>query len=293
MPWLQLTVTVEERQTAVVEALFETLGALSVTYEDAANQPLLEPAPGETRLWRLSRMTALFEEGPEAELLAAASSGLPPALAATLQCSTLADQVWERVWLTDFHPLCCGERLWVCPGGQRPEQADAVVLDLDPGLAFGTGTHPTTALCLTWLDHTDVRGWQVLDYGCGSGILAIAAARLGAAGVTAVDHDPQALEATHNNAVKNGVQNVTQILPADLCPCEEYDCVLANILATTLVKLAPSLTRRVRPGGHLVLSGILEEQEEYLMQAYRDQFDLAPPRREREWILLHGVRRSP
>jgi len=293
MPWLQLTITADPGQTPVVESLFEALGALSVTYGDGADQPLLEPAPGETRLWQVSRITALFEASADADrLCAAVRDELPPALAATLERQTLADQVWERVWLADFHPLRFGKRLWVCPAGQRPDTMDAVVLDLDPGLAFGTGTHPTTALCLTWLDQADLCGQRVLDYGCGSGILAIAAARLGAAAVTAVDHDPQALEATHANATKNGVLDLMRILPSERCPQEAYDCVLANILADVLVALAPQLIPRVRPGGHLVLSGILQGQAEQVAEAYRGQFELEPPRQEQEWVLLHGVRRG-
>jgi ribosomal protein L11 methyltransferase len=292
MPWLQLTVTAARDQADKVEGLFKSLGALSVSYGDAADQLLLEPSPWETRLWQLSRVSALFAGDADADLLCAAvRSGLPPALADTLGRQTLADQVWERVWLADFRPMRFGRRLWVCPAGQRPEQRDAVVVDLDPGLAFGTGTHPTTALCLTWLDGAVLTGRRVLDYGCGSGILAIAAARLGAADVTAVDHDPQALEATRDNATKNGVAARLEVLAPEQCPRLQYDCVLANILAGTLVELATLLGSRVRPGGQLVLSGILRDQAGQVAAAYGDRFDLTPARHQEEWVLLHGVRR--
>jgi len=261
MPWLQLTLNTDRQQAPFVEALFEELGALSVTYGDAGDQPLLEPGPGETPLWSQTRVTALFDgETDPALLRAALSNALSKSAFQSLQQETLEDQVWERAWLDDFHPMRFGERLWVCPNGQRPSQEDAVVLDLDPGLAFGTGTHPTTALCLRWLDRAALNGKRVLDYGCGSGILAIAAAVLGAESVTAVDHDPQALEATRDNAVKNGVLERIRALPPEQTPETGFDIVLANILAGTLIDLAPQLQPRVNPGGQLLLSGILEGQ---------------------------------
>ena len=265
MPWLQLSLTTDRQQAPAIEALFEGLGALSVTCDDAGDQPLLEPAPGEAPLWSRTRVTALFEAGRDADLLRAAlANALPEAALRSLEQETLEDRPWERAWLDDFQPMRFGERLWVCPAGQRPPAVDAVVLDLDPGLAFGTGTHPTTSLCLQWLDRAELNGKRVLDFGCGSGILAIAAALLGAESVTAVDHDPQALEATRDNAAKNGVLERIDILPPDQAPNTEFDIVLANILAGTLVELAPQLQPRVTPGGQLLLSGILLEQAQAL-----------------------------
>ena len=292
MPWLQLSLTTDRQQAPAVEALFEGLGALSVTCGDAGDQPLLEPAPGEMRLWSQTRVTALFEAGEDLDLLRAAlANALPENTLENLRQETLEDQVWERTWLDDFHPMRFGDRLWVCPAGQRPPQEDAVVLDLDPGLAFGTGTHPTTSLCLQWLDRAELNGKRVLDFGCGSGILAIAAALLGAESVTAVDHDPQALEATRDNAAKNGVLERIDILPPDQAPNTDFDIVLANILAGTLVELAPQLQPRVIPGGQLLLSGILLEQAQEVAAVYRERFVLDPPLLQDEWVLLHGHRR--
>ncbi len=293
MPWLQLTLTVDKAQAPAVEALFDVLGALSVTYSDAGEQRLLEPAPGEERLWNQCRITALFDAQRDPNpLRAALRNALPKITCQTLELQTLEDRAWERAWLDDFHPMRFGDRLWVCPAGQRPRQADAVVLDLDPGLAFGTGTHPTTALCLRWLDGAKLHGKWMLDYGCGSGILAIAAALLGAESVVAVDYDPQAIEATRGNAARNRVQErITPLLP-EQTPNQGFDIVLANILAGTLVELAPELQPRVAPGGHLILSGILTEQAEQVAAAYRERFDLDPPLLQDEWALLHGRRRE-
>jgi ribosomal protein L11 methyltransferase len=222
--WLQISLTVDASQVAAVEGLFTTLGALSVTDADAADQPLLEPGPGETPLWNRTRITALFEEDqPSAPIEAALQARLSPATLATLEQERLEDQVWERVWLQDFHPMRFGRRLWVCPAGQRPEQADALVVDLDPGLAFGTGTHPTTALCLRWLDEAVLTDRLVVDFGCGSGILAIAAALLGAREVLAVDHDPQALKATRDNAEKNQVLERIRILAPEEVPARSEE----------------------------------------------------------------------
>ncbi len=181
-----------------------------------------------------------------------------------------------------------GERLWVCPPGQYPEQPDAVIVDLDPGLAFGTGTHPTTALCLRWLDRHPPRQARVVDFGCGSGILAIAALRLGAAEVVALDHDPQALEATASNAAKNGVEERLTILPVGCSAEGRYELVMANILAGTLIDLAPQIAALVAPGGRLILSGILREQAEQVAAAYRDCFEVLPPEVQEEWVLLEA-----
>lgn len=291
MPWLQISFTAAKDQAADIETALEDLGALSVTFADAQDQPLLEPVPGETRLWDATRVTGLFDADIDPDLLQAAlTRRLPPATLATLEQERLADRQWERTWLEDFHPTRFGERLWVCPDGQRPEQADALIMDLDPGLAFGTGTHPTTALCLRWLDAHPPGGQSVLDYGCGSGILAIAALLLGCAAVDAVDYDPQALQATRDNAQKNAVAADIHPLLPDQSPAKIYDLVLANILAGTLIELAPTLTERVRPGGSLLLSGILQEQAESVMAAYRPSFDFLPPQAEQDWVLLQGTR---
>ncbi len=291
MSWLQLTLTVDHTQAPATELLLESLGALSVTYGDAANQPLLETEPGETPLWSRNRITALFDGKINlGELQQSIQQALPVAVADTLEQRRLEDQAWERAWMEDFHPMCFGHRLWICPAGRRPHATDAVLVDLDPGLAFGTGTHPSTALCLRWLDGMQLHGLRVLDYGCGSGILALASARLGAKMVSAVDHDPQALEATCANEAKNRVSDNIRVFSPGQLPDGEFDILLANILAGTLVDLAPQLLQRVRPGGHLILSGILQDQTERVCAAYSTQFRIDTPVREQDWIMLHGIR---
>jgi ribosomal protein L11 methyltransferase len=302
MPWLQLTLIIDRDREAAAEAALEHAGALAVTLDDAADDPLaapvLEPAPEATPLWRRVRLTGLFDDDDhgraQAEAAAAELAGQslePPRI------TRLDDRPWERVWLEGIVPQRFGRRLWVCPLNQRVDDPGAVVVDLDPGLAFGTGHHPTTALCLRWLDGTDLAGTQVLDYGCGSGLLAIAALKLGAAAAVAVDHDPQALEATADNAAANGVADGLAVLtPEQFSAATDrpgtFDIVIANILAGPLIELAPMLTAQVRAGGHIALSGILEHQVEQVGSAYSDAVTLAPPELLEDWALLHGRRRN-
>jgi ribosomal protein L11 methyltransferase len=211
---------------------------------------------------------------------------------------TLADRAWEREWLKDFKPMRFGQRLWICPGGQQPDAEQLrtkpapVLIELDPGLAFGTGTHPTTALCLEWLDSAEVAGARVIDFGCGSGILAIAAAKLGAAEILAIDIDPQALLATHDNAERNGVAQLIQarLVENDAHPAPA-DILLANILAGPLASLASEFSARVRSGGRLVMSGILRNQAEAVATTYAPWFDIAPVVVRDDWVRLDGVRR--
>jgi len=269
-------------------------GAMAVTLGDAGDEPQLEPPPGATPLWTQVRLTALFPDDPEAhprlwELSRslAARSGTEP------HFERMEDQVWERVWMDDLAPLRFGERLWIAPRGQSVSAPGSVVVELDPGLAFGTGHHPTTALCLRWLDGSDVEGKRVLDYGCGSGILAIAALRLGAARAVAVDHDPQALEATRANAEQNAVADrLLACLPADAMSDEPSDLLIANILAGPLVELAPRLAELTRPGGSIALSGILRDQTAQIQDAYEPWLELSEPQTEDDWVLLSGRRRT-
>ncbi|HYN76825.1 MAG TPA: 50S ribosomal protein L11 methyltransferase [Lamprocystis sp. (in: g-proteobacteria)] len=294
MPWLQIAFTVDEARAPLLEAALENAGALAVTLGDAGDDPQLEPPPGAMPLWAAVRLIALFEDGPGAptkvQAIAAALAGHS---LTTPTIEAIADRAWERVWLDEFRPARFGRRLWVCPQGQPAGAADAVVVDLDPGLAFGTGHHPTTALCLEWLDGNDLVGQSLLDFGCGSGILAIAALKLGATRVIAVDHDPQALEATRANAAANGVATrLTVCLPAELAAVQlPVDLVIANILAGPLVELAPVLLTALRPGGQLALSGVLAEQVQAVGLAYRHQVDLAPVRVREDWALICGTRR--
>lgn len=203
MPWIQLHLTVEKRQAPLIERLLEKLGALSVTLGDAADEPLLEPAPGESPLWQKTRISGLFAEETDPDRLRnRIYEAVDHRIGQSLEWERLEDKQWERVWLENFKPMKFGRRLWICPDGQRPQDGNGIYIDLDPGLAFGTGTHPTTALCLGWLDTQQLMGARIVDYGCGSGILSIAALKLGAREVIAIDHDPQALDATRANGEK-------------------------------------------------------------------------------------------
>ncbi len=287
MPWLQAHLLGDPDSAPLLELRLEQLGALSVTIRDAGDEPILEPAPGDTRLWKRTRVTGLFpgETDPEALRLALDRAG------ARVELEWLADQNWERAWLDRFAPMRFGERLWIRPSGFRVDAPDAVIIDLDPGLAFGTGTHPTTALCLRWLDAHPPAARDVIDFGCGSGILAIAAARLGARRVHAIDHDPQALLASADNARRNGCRDTIAIHAATAPEPPVADLVMANILASTLLELRASLTRLVKRGGDLLLSGILAEQAEEVSMAYAADFDFPTSERQGDWVLLHATRR--
>jgi ribosomal protein L11 methyltransferase len=291
MSWLQLTLTTDRERAALIEAALEGAGALAVTLGDAGDEPQLEPAPGATPLWSQVLVTALFEDDAESRTRAHALTGsLAAQLVAPPRFERLENRPWERAWMDDFVPSRFGKRLWVCPRGQAPEAEDAVVVELDPGLAFGTGRHPTTALCLRWLDAGNLTGATLVDYGCGSGILAIAALKLGVSRAIAVDHDPQALDATLVNAEENGVADRLQVCsPSEVSGCVA-DMLVANILAGPLVDLAPILTAMVAPGGRLALSGLLLDQIETVSKAYLPRFSLGRPKVRDEWVLLSGRR---
>jgi len=292
VPWVQAHIRVPRSRTGLAEALLEALGALSVTLEDAADQPLLEPGPGQTPVWDATVVTGLFDADVDPDALSRALREGMGETAGRIGVDRLDDQPWERAWLDHFQPMRFGHRLWICPHGQSPpaDAADPVVLHLDPGLAFGTGTHPTTALCLEWLDRIDLRGKTVVDFGCGSGILGIAALLLGAARVWAIDHDPQAVAATRDNARANGVDQPLEAGLSDAPAPQPADVVLANILAGTLIDLSPLLVDRVAPGGALVLSGILRNQADAVMKAFHPRIDWHPPRVLNDWVLLWGTK---
>lgn len=292
MPWLQLKLASTPDAAQHLGDMLSDAGALAVTLQDAADQPLYEPPPGATPLWSQTWVTGLFDA--EADLQAVLADlrntlgehDLPHVI------SPLEDKDWEREWMDNYHPMRFGTRLWICPSWHQPPDVDAVTVMLDPGLAFGTGTHPTTALCLEWLDAHDVVGKHVIDYGCGSGILAVAAAKLGAQQVWAVDYDPQALHATTLNAEKNTVSTLIHtVLPNDL-PRQPTDIMLANILAGPLIELAPLFAELVRPSGAIVLSGILNTQADAVLQRYQTWFDMAPATERDEWMRLSGVRKA-
>ncbi|MFZ0469696.1 MAG: 50S ribosomal protein L11 methyltransferase [Thiogranum sp.] len=292
MTWQQLAVDAGDVDPDELSAFFETHGALSVTLVDAADQPLFEPDPGTTPLWSATRVTGLFADDVDlASLKQALAARFGAALAARTVAEAVADQDWERAWLDRFQPMRFGEHLWICPAGQRPPvEPGQVLIDLDPGLAFGTGTHPTTSLCLAWLDGHPPLDRQVLDFGCGSGILAIAALKLGAASVWAVDIDEQALWSSRENAARNQVAGKLLTGLPDALPAQRFDLLLANILANPLIELAPRLAGLLDPGGQLVLSGILSEQAAGVQQAYEPWFRFSPGAEQDGWVRLQAVR---
>lgn len=302
MPQQAITLELDELDAEHVEQVCFAAGAVSVVLTDCRDDAILEPAPGEVRLWPATRLQALFTEPLTATDVAtlALHIGCAPS---RLQLSEVADRVWEREWLRDFQPMRFGERLWICPSHAAVDDANAVVIKLDPGLAFGTGTHPTTRLCLEYLDARSARDARsasdaravrdtslVIDYGCGSGVLAIAALRLGAQRAIAYDIDPQALTATLDNALANEVaQQLTLAHEAPQAPLAA-ELLLANILSGPLCELAPRLAALLKPGGELVLAGLLEEQAEEVIAAYRPWITLHPWRSIDGWVCLAGTR---
>ena len=297
MGWLQLRVQADPDQAEVLEELLMDLGSVSVTLEDAADQPLYEPELGTTPLWQQTQVVALFDSDCDMAAIRTELAELyhlrtEQPLGET-EVEVVQDKDWTRAWMDDFKPIRFGERLWICPSWHTPPDPDAVTLMLDPGLAFGTGTHPTTALCLEWLDSAEVAGKTVTDYGCGSGILGLAALMLGAPYFIGVDTDPQALEASRENATRNQIAaDRLQLFLPEKAPEEQTDILLANILAEPLMNLAPVLAARVRTGGHLVLSGILDTQAQALIERYEDWFVMDEPAEREGWVRLTGVRRQ-
>lgn len=297
MPYLELLLTLPSAQQQRAEQVLEDLGALSVTLADAHvdtpdERAIFEPGVGEMPLWDNLRMQALFEVRTDRRGLLAALGELLPELAPEqIELHELPDQDWTRAWMDRYQPMRFGARLWVYPWNIEPDDRDAgdVVLRLDPGLAFGSGTHATTALCLEWLEALDLRGTTVLDYGCGSGILAIAALKLGAGRVLGVDIDPQAVLASRQNAEQN-LAAAEFYLP-DAAPKIQVDVVVANILANPLKVLAPMLAQAVRPGGQIVLSGVLAPQAEETQAVYRQWFDIAIAGEVEGWVCLAGVKK--
>jgi ribosomal protein L11 methyltransferase len=289
MGWHQFTMSIDSLDTERLEELFTRHGAQAVTFSDAGNDPVLEPAPGETPLWPETRITGLFDTDADLQhlhndiLQAFALQDLP-----AHHIEPLADRVWEREWLKDFGPMSFGERLWVCPHGMEVDASEPIIVWLDPGLAFGSGSHETTALCLEWLAGLDLFGKRVLDVGCGSGILAIAALKLGAKCADGIDIDRQALTASRQNALDNGVSDRLRLSMDPAIFDGEYDLVIANILAGTLVEMSAELSKRTMHGGLLALSGILSEQVPDVSSAFVDWFTLEAPVRRNNWARITG-----
>ena len=304
MPYLQLTLPSSEADQPRYERALEDVGALALSLQDAHldaadEQAIFEPGVGEIPLWDEMTLTALFPADTDALVLLAALEAFDPGLDwSKVRFEKIEDQDWERAWLDTFQPMRFGARTWIVPWNHElPSEADtpdAAVVRLDPGLAFGSGTHPTTALCLRWLDalaqHGELGGKTVLDFGCGSGILALAALKLGAARAVGVDNDPQAIIATADNAQRNGVA-IETFLPADE-PAATYPVVVANILASALDALAETLAARTAAGGRIAMSGILAGQEVELLQRFAPWFDELRAEREEDWMRIEGLRNA-
>ncbi len=288
----QLSFDLGPRDPDAAEETCFALGATSVTFVDARDDPVLEPLPGEFRLWPTTRLRALFLGPDDPRTLAeslAARLGISPA---QVQAERIEDRVWEREWLRDFHAMRFGRRLWICPRHEDVREPGAVIVRMDPGLAFGTGTHPTTALCLQWLDGQELAGRRVIDYGCGSGVLAVAAAQLGAREAHCFDIDPQALLAARENASFNDV--AAQVIVHDSAAAlpRGVDVLLANILSGPLCELAPAFGSMVTPGGSIVLAGLLEQESADVTQAYSAWFDIRPFEVREGWAGLAGKRNT-
>jgi ribosomal protein L11 methyltransferase len=277
------------------EAACLACGATAVTFVDADDRdgsPILEPAPGEFRLWAAVRIKALFAPAADRDAIVRALSralGIDPRL---LEAREVADRAWEREWLRDFHAMRFGTRLWVCPHHEQVEDLDAAVVRMDPGLAFGTGTHPTTALCLEWLDANPPLGAAVVDFGCGSGVLALAALRLGARSATCFDIDSQALIATRDNAGANGLTDRVRLCDSAAAIAQGADLLLANILSGPLIELAPRFADLLRPRGALVLSGLMEQESADVTRAYDAWFDMRTFGVRESWVCLCGLRKG-
>ena len=299
MSWLELSLTIRAAEQPRVETALEDLGALSITLQDAdAETPdeeaIFEPGVGELPLWNQIVLNALFDaDADKRGLTEAIADDLPFIEPAQITWRVVDDQDWTRAWMDQFKPMPFGRRLWVYPWNiEPPLEGDIIVVRLDPGLAFGTGTHPTTAMCLEWLDGQQMADKLVLDYGCGSGILAIAALKLGAARAVGIDNDPQALISSHDNAERNGVHaDLAVYLPGE-APTELADVLVANILAGPLGELAPTFAAAVKPGAPFALSGILHGQHEELLVRYAAWFEDLEVRTLEDWVRISGRRRA-
>ncbi|MBQ4783075.1 50S ribosomal protein L11 methyltransferase [Pectobacterium versatile] len=294
MPWIQLKINTSGKVAEKLGDVMMESGAVSVTFQDTHDTPVFEPLPGETRLWGDTDAIALYDAETDMNAVIAMLEQEPLlGVGFKHKIEQLEDKDWEREWMDNFHPMQFGKRLWICPSWRDIPDPTAVNVMLDPGLAFGTGTHPTTALCLQWLDGLDLEGKTIIDFGCGSGILAIAALKLGAARAIGIDIDPQAIQASRDNAQRNGVSERLELyLPKDQPADLSADVVVANILAGPLRELAPLISDLPKAGGHLGLSGVLATQADGVAEAYADKFTLDPVAEREEWCRITGQRRA-
>jgi ribosomal protein L11 methyltransferase len=307
MPWLQLILEIPRENIADIENALIKAGAVSVTLQEhippgELEKPILEPSLGETPLWDTSRLTGLFDASCNiAQVNWLLEQQITPLT--KLRWEQLEDKDWEREWMDNYHPIQCAKKLWICPSWKTPPDPEATNLLLDPGLAFGTGTHPTTFLCLQWLANQSFKDKDIIDYGCGSGILGIAALLLGAKTVAGIDIDPQALTATHDNVIRNNLnkERFPVYLPSEfeklhsistdkINNTKQADLILANILAGPLVELAQTLIAHIRIGGIICLSGILAEQAKSVQQAYKNNIKFEAIAEQEGWVRLAGER---
>ena len=289
MQWLQLLIDASREGSAIVEDALIESGAVSVTLEDAADQPIFAPGVGERPLWDNCVVKALFSADSDTDQIAAQlCTAIQPQPA--VRWELLEDKDWSQEWKKYFQPVKCGDRLWICPSWIDPPEPGGINLSLDPGLAFGTGSHPTTHLCLRWLDQQDLVGKTIIDYGCGSGILGIAALLLGAEQVIAIDNDPQALLASRDNAQRNNIadERLMTYLPDEIPSGLSADVMLANILAAPLIQLAPGISNLTATSGMLCLSGLLQSQIDDVCAPYLRHFDFSAPAIESDWTQLSG-----
>ena len=290
--WIQIKLRTTNQSADTIAELLEQLGALAVSYTDAEDSPILEPKPGERRLWPNTEVTGLLEQGTDPKpILAVLKQLLGDHI--PMVATTLEDKNWIRAWMDQFKPLKFGQHLWICPSWLSVDEKDSVVVMLDPGLAFGTGTHPTTSLCLSYLDSLALKDKDVLDYGCGSGILAIAALKLGAKSATGVDIDEQALIASKENAHRNGVEDKLQLIMGTdkKLDLPQFPITVANILAGPLAELEPIIASLTQSGGKLALSGILTEQADSVIEAYSKDFVMNKVKDLDGWALLTGTKK--
>lgn len=292
MAWLQLRINTSAELAEQVGGMLSANGAQAVTFLDAKDTPMYEPKPGETMLWPDTQVVGLFDASHDMKgVISRLEKARILGKGFSHKLDPLEDKDWEREWMDNFHPMQFGQRLWICPSWREVPEPDAVNVMLDPGLAFGTGTHPTTALCLRWLDAQQIDQRTVVDFGCGSGILALAALKLGAERVVGIDIDPQALQASEENARRNDVAERLEVYLPQYQPTLEADVVMANILSGPLLELREVITGFCKPGGRLVLSGILAEQVSAIESAYQADFDLETSEIEGDWARVSGVRR--
>jgi ribosomal protein L11 methyltransferase len=292
MSWKQLNLQLKSQDIDAISDALHELGAVAVTLRDAQDNPIFEPPLGTTPLWEQTQVTGLFDASRDIEaVVTELDRQFGAGFVVQWQMEELPEVDWERAWMDEFEPMQFGKRLWIVPSWHDAPDDSAANIQLDPGLAFGTGTHPTTALCLEWLDANPPQGQLVIDYGCGSGILAIAALKLGAERAWGIDNDPQALVASGENAIKNHLEERLELFRPEAMPGLHADLVIANILANPLKELAPRLAQLVKPGGHIILSGILREQAQALNEVYSQWFEMAPVAHKEDWVRLEGVKK--